>query len=63
MKLAFTLTNSQRMALCTLLAEYMRQSELSGVTCNSFLDCSQDPAVETTTEELLGLFMQRGVPA
>lgn len=46
-------TNSQRMALCTLISDYMRMPE----TIERFVDCSIEPVVETTPPELLNLFM------
>lgn len=47
------LTNSQRMAICTLLAEYERGSD----PIVEFTDCSENPPVTINLEELLPLFM------
>lgn len=47
------ITESQRMALVTLLGEYIRTPEHTEV----FINCSEPIAVETTPEELFNLFM------
>lgn len=50
------ITSSQRMALLTILTDRMRDQEAAQL----FIDCSQD--VETTTPELLSLFMDAAPP-
>jgi len=51
----FVLTESQRMALCTLIAEFMQTPDAT----KRFINFSQSPAVETTPEDLLVVFMMR----
>jgi hypothetical protein len=53
MKYAFVLTESQRMALCTLIIDYQMGPNHG---CK-FTDCSVDPAVTTTPEDLLAIFV------
>lgn len=53
MKRTFELTESQRMAVCSLLSEHMRCPGASEV----YVDCSQSPVVKTTPGDLLTIFM------
>lgn len=57
MKYTFELTESQRIALCTILSEHLRRPDASEL----HIDCSTFPAVETTPGELLAKFLE--VPA
>jgi hypothetical protein len=62
MKRTFILTESQRMALCTLLSDYARRTNavVNWPAIPEFVDCSVDPQVTTTPEELLAVFMLPG---
>jgi hypothetical protein len=52
------LTESQRMALCTVISEQMRRPDGPEV----HIDCSQSPPVETTLGDLLAIFMRVAPP-
>lgn len=52
-QMRLTITESQRMALCSLIAEYLRKPDHTEV----FINCSAGPPVETTPESLLDLFL------
>lgn len=56
MKHAYVLTESQRMAICALIVDYRMLSDVP----QEFIDCSVDPSVTTTPDELLTLFLQVG---
>jgi hypothetical protein len=52
MKYQIEMTRSQVMAIVNVLIEYQRIPDHAEL----FVNCSEDPAVETTPEELLELF-------
>lgn len=50
MKVVIRMTRSQQMALTDILIEHLR-----GSGTQVFVDCSSEPAIETTTDQLLQL--------
>lgn len=51
------ITRGQHSALISIVASYMRKPDEP----QQFIDCSQDPAEETTTNELLDLLLNFGL--
>ena len=57
-KIVYRLTNSQRMALCTLILEYaMKLRDDRNVLPERFIDCSVENDEGLTPFDLLNIFM------